>query len=330
MSVINLGLIGCGSFVRHTHLANLLADSRVRLHAAADLNADAARQIAQESGTAYWTDDAARVIHDPDVEIVFICTPHHNHAALTIQAAQAGKHIYCEKPMALTPDDCGRVIEAVRQASVHYIGGYNRALAPFTQQAREILAPLNAPMLIMHRIADWNPYSTGWLLDETLSGARIVGEGGHAIDMICRLTGQNPIRVSAEGGNFAEPSPTGAADSALITLGFPDGSAGVIMLSSVGNNGFPKEEIQITCANHTLAIYGFERMVVCSPTGQETFALPEQDKGLKAMVDLVYRVLREGYPTPIGIDEAWRASQATFAAVRSIQTHQTVTLEAQP
>jgi predicted dehydrogenase len=328
MTVINVGLIGCGGFVRHTHLANLLANKRFRLHATADVNAEAARQIASESGAAYWTEDVSRVFADPDIELVFICTPHHNHAELSVQAAQAGKHIYCEKPMGLNDNECQQVAEAVRKAGVTYIGGYNRAMAPFTLQAREILAPLNAPILIFHRIADWNPYSTGWLLPEHLSGARIVGEGGHAVDMICRLTGQNPVRVYAEGGNFAEPSPTGAADSALITLGFPDGSSGVIMLSSVGSNSFPKEELQITCANHTLNIQLFERMVVCSPSGTETFTLPEQDKGLKAMLDLTARVVQDGETNPIGIDEAWRACRATFAAVRSIHERQVVPMGA--
>jgi predicted dehydrogenase len=324
MSVINVGLIGCGSFVRHTHLANILADERFRLYATVDLNLEAARQIAGESGAAYATDDPARVMGDPNVEMVFICTPHHNHAALSIQAAQAGKNIYCEKPMGLSEDDCCHVADAVQQAGVKYIGGYNRAVAPFTLQAREILTPLAAPMLIYHRMADWNPYNVGWLIDEHLSGARVVGEGGHLVDMTCRLAGQNPVRVYAEGGNFAEPSATHAPDSGLINLGFPDGSAGVIMLSSIGNNGFPKEEIQITCANHTIVIYGFERMIVSNPSGQETFTLPEQDKGLKAMFDLTWRVVRENEPTPIGIREAWRATRATLAAAHSIRTHQVV------
>lgn len=325
MSVINVGLIGCGGFVRHTHLANFLANKRFRLYATVDVNLEAARQIAEESGAAYSTDEVDRVFRDPEIEMVFICTPHFNHAELAVQAAQAGKHIYCEKPLGLTEDDCRSVSEAVREAGVKYIGGYNRAMAPFTKQARAILAPLNAPMLIVHRIADWNPYSTGWLLDEHLSGGRIVGEGGHAVDMICRLTGQDPVRVYAEGGNFAEPSPTGAADSTLINLGFADGSAGVIMLSSVGSNAFPKEEIQITCANHTIVIYGFERMVICGPAQQETLSLPEMDKGLKAMLDLAADVVRTDLPSPIGVNEAWRATKATLAAVHSIRTRQVVT-----
>ncbi|HVU14910.1 MAG TPA: Gfo/Idh/MocA family oxidoreductase [Phototrophicaceae bacterium] len=327
MSAINVGLIGCGSFVRHTHLANILADERFRLYAAVDLNLEAAQKIAEESGAAYATDDVTRAMSDPNIEMIFICTPHHNHADLSIQAAQHGKHIYCEKPMGLSEDECRRVSEAVEQSGVKYIGGYNRAVAPFTLQARDLLAPLDAPMLIYHRMADWNPYNVGWLIDEKLSGSRIVGEGGHLVDMTCRLTGQNPVRVYAEGGNFAEPSVTHAADSGLINLAFPDGSAGVIMLSSIGSNNFPKEEIQITCANHTIAIYGFERMVVCGPSGQEEFTLPAQDKGLKAMFDLAWRVVREGEPSPIGLREAWRATRATLAAARSIRTHQVIDVQ---
>jgi predicted dehydrogenase len=326
MNAINVALIGCGGFVRHTHLANLRVNEHFRLYATVDTNPDSARQIAEGSGAAYWTDDVQRVLNDPQVELVFVCTPHHTHADLTICAAQAGKHIYCEKPMGLSEDECRLVSEAVHKAGVKYIGGYNRAMAPFTLQAREILAPLRAPMLIFHRMADWNPYSTGWLLDERQSGGRVVGEGGHLVDMMCRLAGQDPVRVYAEGGNFAEPSATNAPDSAMISLGFPDGSSGVIMLSSVANNAFPKEEIQITCANHTLAIYGFERMVVSAPAGQETFTLPEMDKGLKAMLDLTAHVIRENAPSPVGVAEARRASNATFAAVRSIRTRQIVEL----
>jgi predicted dehydrogenase len=326
MNAINVALIGCGGFVRHTHLTNLRANERFRLYATADINLDSARQIAEESGAVYWTDDAQRVMNDPEVELVFICTPHHTHADLSICAAQAGKHIYCEKPMGLHEDECRRVSEAVLKAGVKYIGGYNRAMAPFTLKAREILAPLHAPMLIFHRMADWNPYSTGWLLDERQSGGRILGEGGHLVDMMCRLVGHDPVRVYAEGGNFAEPSPTGAPDSAMISLGFPDGSSGTIMLSSVANNAFPKEEIQITCANHTLVIHGFERMLVSAPSGQETLALPEMDKGLKAMLDLAARVIREDVSCPVGVTEAWRACRATLAVLRSIRTRQVVEL----
>ena len=322
MTAFNVALIGCGGFVRHTHLANLTSHERFRIHAAVDINLEAALRAAEAGGATYWTDDVDRAITDPAVDVVFIATPHHNHADLTIRAARAGKHIYCEKPMGLNEAECLAVAAAVHEHGVKYLAGYNRAVAPFTLQARELLASLQAPMLIYHRFADWNPYGTSWMIDESLSGGRIVGEGGHALDMMCRLAGQDPVRLYAEGGNFAAPSATGAPDSATITLGFPDGSSGVLYLSSVGNNQFLKEEVQITCANHTIVIYGFERMVVYAPGGEKTFALPASDKGHQAMLDHMAAALSDDAPAPVGIPEALRASRLTFAAVRSIRTHQ--------
>lgn len=322
MTPFNVALIGCGGFVRHTHLANLTSHERFRIRAAVDINLEAARSVAEAGGAAYWTDDAGRAMSDPAVDVVFIATPHHNHADLTIRAARAGKHIYCEKPMGLTEAECQAVAAAVGEHGVKYLAGYNRALAPFTLQARALLASLQAPMLIYHRFADWNPYGTGWLIDESLSGGRVIGEGGHALDMMCRLAGQDPVRLYAEGGNFAAPSPTRAPDSALITLGFPDGSSGVLFLSSVGNSAFPKEAVQITCANHTVVIDGFERMDVYAPGGAETFTLPASDKGHRAMLDHAAEVFSGDAPAAVGIPEALRASRLTFAAVRAIRTRQ--------
>ncbi|GAB4451794.1 MAG: hypothetical protein Kow00120_22050 [Anaerolineae bacterium] len=325
-TTLNVALIGCGGFVRHTHLNNLLANDRFHIHAAVDPDLDAARDIARQAGAAYATGDADRALQDPAVDVAMIVTPHHTHADLTIRAARAGKHIYCEKPMALNEADCLAVAEAVRAAGVTYTGGYNRGIAPFTLQAREILAALDAPMLVCHRWADWYPYSRGWLLDEAQSGSRVVGEAGHALDMMCRLAGQDPVRVYAEGGVLVAETPEAGPDSALITLGFPDGSAGTLMLSSLGNNGFPKEEIVITCANHTIVMYGFQQMDVYSPKGRETVTLPEEDKGLRGMLDVVARVVLDGAPSPIGIPEALRAARITFAARRAIATHAVQTL----
>jgi predicted dehydrogenase len=322
MEPINVALIGCGGFVRHTHLNNLTKHPGFQIYAAVDVDQASAQHIAGASGAAYWTDDADRAIHDPAVELVFIATPHHTHADLAIRTARAGKHIYCEKPMGLSEAECAAVIEAVKAAGVKYIAGYNRAVAPFTLQARAILAGLNAPMLIHHRFADWNPYGHGWLIDESLSGGRLIGEGGHSLDTMCRLTGQDPVRVYAEGGNFGVPSPTQAPDSANITVGFPDGSAGTLMLSSVANNRYPKEEVVITCANHTIVIHGFERMTVYTPEGEQTYSLPEADKGLYAMLDMAYAALREGGSITVGTTEALRTSRITFAAVRAIRQRQ--------
>lgn len=322
MSVMRVALIGCGGFVYHTHLANLTENKKFQIHATVDINITAAKDVAETSGAAYWTDDADKVFNDNDIELVFIATPHHTHADLSVRAARAGKHIYCEKPMALDEAGCQAVIEAVEKADVKYMVDYNRAVAPFTLEARALLAELAEPMMIYHRFSDWNPYSHGWLIDESLSGGRLVGEAGHALDSMCHLAGEDPVRVYAEGGNFAEPSPTQAPDSAIITLGFPNGSTGTLFMSSVANNGFPKEEVQITCANHTIVNHGYQRMEIYGPNGKTIRELPRVDKGLAQMLDTMFRVVRHDELPPVGLREALRASRCTFAAVRAIRTRE--------
>ena len=275
MEMIRVGLIGCGSFAREVHLPNLMADTHFRLRAAADVNLKSARKVAEVGQAEYWTDRPEEVFADPAIDAVIIATPHFNHAELAIAAANNGKHVFCEKPMGLSAQDCWQVAQAVREAKIKYTAGYNRCMAPFTKQARRLLAELDAPILINHRIADWFPYSSGWLTDQALSGGRVVGEAGHALDMICHLVGKAPVRVYAEGGNLVRVISNGAPDSALITLGFDDGSAGVLFLSSIANNGLAKEEVLVSCANHTLQITNFERMVIFSPEGEQVFTLPK-------------------------------------------------------
>lgn len=321
---IRVGLLGSGNFVRNQHLNNLVRHPGFAIRGVADPNLESAREVASEAGEARAVADPHELIADPDLDLVFIVTPHFTHAELAIAAAKAGKHIYCEKPMGLTEEECLAVKAAVEEAGVVFLAGYNRSVAPFTRTIRERLAKLDAPMLIHHRFADWNPYSTGWLIDERLSGGRIIGEGGHSLDTMCRLVGADPVRVYAEGGNFAEPSPTQAPDSALITLGFPDGSAGTLLISSVANNDYPKEELIVTCANTTFVVKDFQQLTIYGPEGTEEEILPERDRGLGAMLDAAYGAIRAGEENPTRPELALRTSRLTFAAVRSIRERRLV------
>ncbi len=330
MKPLSVAIIGCGSFARGVHLPNLRASGCYHIRALVDPNLAAVQALADTTGAVYATTDVDQVLADPEIEAVFITTPHHLHAEISIRAARAGKHIFCEKPMGLTEAECQAVEAAVRQAGVQYTAGYNRGQAPFTRQARQLLDTLHAPMMVVHRIADWFPYRQGWLLDPSLSGGRLIGEAGHALDMICGLVGQAPVRVYAEGANLVGAGDAETPDSAIITLGFPNGSSGVLFLSSVANNNLMKEEIVVTCANHTLAIYNFERMDIHTPDGSETFTLPQMNKGQLELVTAFAQAIRQALPVPSGLEAALRTSQCTFAAVRAIRTGQVQALHHTP
>ena len=101
MKRLNVGLIGCGSFAKAIHVPNLLKNPKYRILATADLNEEAAVELATETGAAYSTSDPERVFSDPEIDVVFITTRHDSHAGMTNRAAGAWKHILCEKQMAL-------------------------------------------------------------------------------------------------------------------------------------------------------------------------------------------------------------------------------------
>jgi len=321
MQKINVALVGCGKFVMDVHLKNLISHPDFCIHATVDTNLELAERTAQASGAVYYTEDIERVLNDKHIDLVFIATPHFTHADLTKRSAAAGKHIFCEKPMALNEEDAYAVCEAVEKAEVNYMCGYNRTFAPFTVQVRDFLNSLNRPKQIYHRIADWNPYSSGWLLEENLSGGRVIGEAGHALDMMCQVVGMDPVRVFAQGGNFAKPSHTGAPDSATIILSFPDGSTGVLLLSSIASNLFPKEEVQIFCAGHTINILNFQKMDIYGPEKVFNYVLAAVDKGHNTMLDALSKSILENQSSENDVHAALRTTRAALAAVRSVKTH---------
>src|ERR1041384_1972565 len=116
---LRLGVAGLGRAFT-VMLPTFLADSRVTLVAAADARPEARERFAADfSAKTYGT--VEELCADPAVEIVYVATPHQHHAAHTVLAAQHGKHVLVEKPMAITLDDCAAMIDAARRAGVHLV-----------------------------------------------------------------------------------------------------------------------------------------------------------------------------------------------------------------
>src|SRR5262245_10217202 len=133
-------------------LPTFVADPRVQLVAAADPRADArARFAADFAAATYETTEA--LCADPNVEIVYIATPHQFHAQHAIMAAQHGKHLLVEKPMALTLEDCGAMIEAAQSSNVHLVVGHSHSFDTPILRTRELLAGEQfGPLKMIHAL----------------------------------------------------------------------------------------------------------------------------------------------------------------------------------
>ncbi|MGI6366876.1 MAG: Gfo/Idh/MocA family protein [Anaerolineae bacterium] len=118
VSTIGVGILGCGNLSRHCHLPRLRQMEGVRVVGVADIQPDRAEAAANENGVDFWTTSPDDLLARSGVEVVLVVTSTHTHADLTVRAAQAGKHVFCEKPMAATIQDAQRMIEACNTAGV--------------------------------------------------------------------------------------------------------------------------------------------------------------------------------------------------------------------
>ena len=228
-SVLNLGLIGAGRIGR-VHAQNLqrrISGARVIL--AADPVEEAARRAADDFGIKFAVADYQTVLQSPAVDAVVICSATHTHATIAMQAAAAGKHIFCEKPLDFNLGVIDQVRAAVQQAGVKLQMGFNRRFDPNFVRVRQAVAngEIGAPHL-MHIISrDPGPPPPAYIKS---SGGMFLDMTVHDFDMARFLLGQEVVEVYAAAGVLVDPAigALGDIDSALVTLKFAGGALAVI------------------------------------------------------------------------------------------------------
>jgi predicted dehydrogenase len=221
--VLNVGLIGCGPMGRG--LADSLhRRSGARVAAVAD-PVQEARQRAAEAYGAQPFAEYAELLDRDDVQAVVIATPSYLHKEITMAAAQAGKHVFCEKPMALAVADCEAMIEAAGRAGTKLmVGQVLRLMFPFWR-IKELTseAELGAPFCVsIRRVHRWSP--RGWRARRDLSGGPLFEVHVHELDFMRHLCGE-VAQVSAYGGSFAGQD-VDYYDVYLVNLRFRSGAVG--------------------------------------------------------------------------------------------------------
>ena len=326
---VRVGIIGCGNFARGMHIPNLMRNEKFQIVATCDLVLPLAEEARRLTGAKYAVEDADVVLADPEIDAVFVITRHNSHAELSARAAQAGKHVLCEKPMGMNAEECRRVAAAVRQAGVAYTVGYNRGLAPLVVKAKELLAADPAKVMIYHRIQAPFPADT-WTHIPEVGGGRFIGEGCHIFDLLCELVEASPTTVYASGGTFLDPNKVKIPDSGNVTLTFADGSVGTTLIASDGCSEFPKEATEIYWAGKAIYIDNYQRMsyhgVVAD--GEGSISLKEVDKGHRREIDLFADAILTGAPPPNGLKNATRAALISYLVLDSLSSGQPMRISA--
>lgn len=176
---LGIGVIGCGGIARHAHLPNILRNPRAKLVAVCDIDLDRAKAFGEEFGAVAYQ-DYHDLLANPDVEMVCVTTWAAAHAEPVIAAAQAGKHIMCEKPIAITLKDADAMIAAADKAGVKLSMGYQPRFGNLWPRVKQIIDGGLLGNIMGATVISAAPSSHGvpWFLKKELSGGGILIDWG--------------------------------------------------------------------------------------------------------------------------------------------------------
>ena len=307
------GVIGAGNFASLI-LLPALAKTGARLQTVATSTGRDAAIATRKFGFAQAASDYRQVLDDPAINTVFIATRHNSHARLVIEALAAGKHVFVEKPLALTRGELAAVDVARSQApDRQLLVGFNRRFAPLAGQMRRLLAGRSEPLTLIYTVNAGAIPANHWTQDPAVGGGRIIGEGCHSIDLLCFLVGHPIADVSAHTIGEA-PGLAVREDKMTITLTFADGSLGTVHYFANGSKQFPKERVEAFSAGRILALDNFQSLRAYGWSGFKGKRLWRQDKGHAAEVAAFVERVRSGGIPLIPWSELSEVALATFAA----------------
>lgn len=228
-NVTRLGVIGAGR-IGKLHAENIaLRLPEAEVAAIADVDLAAAQAAAARLRISRAVADYRHLLDDPALEAVVICSSTDTHAAIACEAAAAGKHIFCEKPIDLSLERIDQVLAAVERAGVHFQVGFNRRFDPNFAQVRRMVAEgkIGAPHLLRITSRDPAPPPLAYV---RVSGGIFLDMTIHDFDMARFLMGSDVTEVYAAGSVLVDPEigAAGDLDTVLVTLRFANGALGVI------------------------------------------------------------------------------------------------------
>ena len=222
----SLGLIGAGKVAR-VHAANLARGEGARLAVVADVVDEAARALAAESGAE--PSRPQELLERADVDAVLITTPPDTHADLVRAAAERGKHVFCEKPLAPDVAAARGAVEACERAGVLLQVGYNRRFDRSFRAVRDAVRDgrVGTPWLLRISSRDPEPPPGGYL---PLSGGLFLDTTSHDLDLARFVLGAEIVEVAVRAAALTDPNADaiGDVDTAITTLVFSNGALGAI------------------------------------------------------------------------------------------------------
>ncbi len=318
---VRLGVLGAGTFATLVALPAVARISKVEKISIVSAGGLSAKLAARDFGFERASTDPADVLDDPRVNAVGIFTRHHLHARFAAAALRNGKHVFCEKPLALREEELAEVERAWSKAAGVspriLMVGFNRRFAPLIAPVREMIAESGEPPVMAIRVNAGPLPREHWTQDPVQGGGRILGEACHFVDLLTFLAGAKPVRIFGSG---APAFGVDTEDNFAATLEFENGAVGNLVYTSAGDRAFSKERVEVFCGERVAVLDDFRALEIWRNGSRRQWnSILRQDKGHAAVWQTFIRTILEGTPAPIPADELFAVTRATFALLEAVR-----------
>lgn len=305
---IGVAFVGAGNYAKGVLLPILEGMQGIERRAIVASTGPSAQRTAERFRFELCSTDAEAIFGDDSIDLVFITTRHDSHAALAAAALRAGKAVWLEKPIGITPAEVALVERAVADTNGFLMVGYNRRFSPHALAVRQAFERRAGPMAIQYVVAAGPTPSGTWLVDPAVGGGRIVGEACHFVDLCTHLVGRTPSGVSARAlGRDPEND-----DSWMALVSYPDGSTASLSYLASASAALPKERWEAHADGRSAVCDNFR---ITTLPGDRRVRGVNQDKGQAEAVRVTLEALRSGRPSPLAMEELASTSRVIFEAL---------------
>lgn len=307
-----------------THARCIAQIGTAKIGALCDRDESSARRLLQYAPHAYLSSDPERLFHDDQLDGVYVCTHNDSHARLGIAAANAGKHVFMEKPVAMTLQECHDLLDAVDRSGIRFMTAFKLRYYPSVRRVREFIP---SPFLCIAQMIDERWGDSFWANDPLRGGGNVLSQGCHAADLMCYLLRSEPVRVYGQGGNYHHPQ-IATTDLLAATITFANGATGSLVVGDVGRTPLvSKLSFQIMDGSRTAHLYDRLKKAHLWDGTQDLYHSDSEEVGVLEENKEFLEALSGSSRPSASLRDGIRATVLLLRALESLQTGQSQSAE---
>lgn len=338
---MKVAVIGCGSIAKQRHGHEYFLNKDVEVGGFFDFVPERAQALVDLYGGKVYS-SVEEILGDSTVDAVSVCVANAYHAETTIKALRSGKHVLCEKPMAISLEDCEKMVEEARKAGKRLMIGHNQRLTPAHRRAKEIIESgvMGKVLTFASTFGHGGPESWSveksrntWFFKKSAAAFGSMADLGiHKIDLMRYLVGSDVdtvySRMCVLDKTFEDGTPIEVDDNSVEVMNFKNGAFGTVTTSwTVYGTEF--NQSSICCQKGVLKLYSdpqYSLIIVHSDGTEEKLALDrmqtngDEQQSSSGVIDEFVGAIVEDRPSILDATDIIKSMRAVFACQRSSES----------